>query len=195
MPVVTALGAKRDGVAVELDGAAWRTLPAAAVVEVGLGPGVDLDRTRARALARVLRRLRAERTAVRAVARRDHTRASLDRRLHQAGVGDVVRGEVLERAERAGLVDDTRFAERRAALLADRGAGDLLVLDDLERHGVEESLARATVAALAPEAERAARIVECRGRSPRIVRYLAGRGFSEETLEPLIAEIEGGALP
>ena len=38
--------------------------------------------------------------------------------------------------QRAGLVDDQRFAAGRAALLASRGAGDLLIADDLERHGV-----------------------------------------------------------
>jgi len=194
MAVVTALRPSRHGVAVELGGVAWRTLPVSAVVEAGLRVGSELDRERARALARALRRLRAERIAVRAVARRDHSRASLTTRLARAGVADRVREEVLERAEAGGLVDDARFAARRAALLAERGAGDLLVLDDLARHGVDETVARAAVEALSPETERAATILDRRGRSVRTVRYLVSRGFSDAALEPLIADIESGAL-
>lgn len=194
MAIVTALRPTRDGVAVELDGVAWRMFPVAAVVEAGLGVGLELDRVRARALARVRRRLRAEHVAVRALARREHSRASLDGRLARAGIGDAVRGEVLERAERSGLVDDLRFAERRARQLADRGAGDLIVLDDLLRQGVDEAAARAAIAELPSEAERVAGIVERRGRSARTLRHLGSRGFSEESLESLIADFRSGAL-
>jgi SOS response regulatory protein OraA/RecX len=97
---------------------------------------------------------------------------------------------VLDRAERVGLVDDTRFADARARLLAERGAGDLLVLDDLVRHGVGEGVARARLSELEPESARAARIVASRGLSLRTVRYLASRGFTEDTLEPLVADVE-----
>lgn len=193
--VVTSLRPAARGVEVELDGSVWRTLPAAAVVEAGLGEGLALDRTRIRALARALRRVRAERIAVAAVARREHSQASLDERLVRAGVSGAVRDEVLERARREGLVDDARFAERRASLLAERGAGDGMVYDDLVRQGVGDTVARAAVEALPPEAERVGRIVDQRGSGARTVRYLASRGFSEEVLEPLIAEIETGALP
>lgn len=194
MAIVTALRPGREAVAVELDGKAWRTLPIAAAVDAGLGVGLELDRNRARVLARSLRRLRAERIAVRAVARRDHSRSSLEARLARAGVGNRAREEVLRRAEREGLVDDVRFAERRAALLVDRGAGDLMIVEDLLRNGVADAVAHTAVASLPPESDRAAHILERRGPSVRTLRYLASRGFSEETLEPLIAEIEGGKL-
>ena len=194
MATVTALRQARAGVLVELDGAPWRTLPVDAVAAARLGVGCDLDRVTARALARALRHHRAEEAALRALARREHSRASLDDRLARVGVSARDRREVVERAESAGLVDDARFAERRAGQLAERGAGNLRVLDDLARHGVPEGIARAATAALEPEPERAARVVEARGASVRTVRYLASRGFSEETLEPLIAEIESRAL-
>lgn len=165
------------------------------MVEAELGEGLELDRARIRVLAGALRRARAEHIAVAALARREHSRASLEMRLARAGVSDTVRDDVLERAGRTGLVDDARFAARRASLLAERGAGDGMVLDDLARHGVDDTVARAAVEALPPEAERAARIIERRGPSARTVRHLALRGFSEEVLEPLIADIESGALP
>ena len=39
------------------------------------------------------------------------------------------------------------------------------------------------------ESERAGRIVVRRGMSPQTLRYLAAKGFSEETLEPLVADM------
>ena len=194
MATITALRAAGTGIGVELDGARWRTIPVAAAAEAGLAVGLELDRERARALARALRRRRAQDVAVRALARRDHSRSSLEARLVRASVPADDRRDVLEQAERSGLVDDVRFAEQRARRLAERGAGDLLVLDDLARHGIEEPVARQAVSVLEPESERAARIVEAREVSARTVRHLASRGFSEETLEALIAEFESRAL-
>ena len=156
--------------------------------------GCALDRERARTLGRALRRHRAREAAVRAVARRDHSRATLDARLERSGVRETERIETVEAAARAGLVDDVRFADARARQLVSRGAGDLLVLDDLERNGVDDVTARATVATLDPETARAARIVASRGASKRTLRYLASRGFSEESLEGLVADLESRAL-
>lgn len=190
MPVVTTVRVVGDRVAVELDGAPWRTLPLAAVVEAGLAAGVTLDRSRARTLARAARRLRAETTALAALARRDHSVASLGARLARAGVREPERRDAVERARRAGLVDDARFAEIRARLLADRGKGDALILDDLVRAGVEEPDAWAAVAVLEPERERAARIVAQRGASVRTARFLAARGFTEETVGEVVADLE-----
>jgi regulatory protein len=194
MAVVTALRETRAGVVVELDGVRWRTLPVDAVVAAGLGVGLELDRERLRALVRVRRRLRAEQVAVRALARREHSRASLDGRLARAGVPERERRDVVDRAQRTGLVDDARYAERRARHLADRGGGDRLMLDDLGRHGVAEDVARQAVARLEPEAERAARLAAARGVSRKTIRYLASRGFAEESLEALVAEVEGSAV-
>jgi len=194
-PTVTAVRAAGRRVAVELDGRPWRTVPLEAAVAARLSPGVGLDRERARDLARALRRHRAEGVVIRAVARREHTRASLAERLARAGVEASGRSEALERAERAGLVDDGRYAAARARDLADRGAGDELVLDDLVRHGVDEALAREAVAALEPERDRAARIVVARGLSPRTARFLAAKGFAAELVEDVVAELESRALP
>jgi SOS response regulatory protein OraA/RecX len=128
------------------------------------------------------------------VARRDHSRATLDARLERAGVRETERIETIEAAARAGLVDDARFAESRAQQLASRGAGDLLVLDDLQRNGVDDATARASLVLLEPETVRAARIVASRGVSERTLRYLASRGFSEESLDGLVADLESRAL-
>jgi regulatory protein len=195
MATVTALRARDGRVAVELDGRAWRTLSVSVAVEAGLAVGCPLEREQARTLARALRREHATAVAIRALARRERSRTELDQRLERAGVRDSDRRETVERASRAGLVDDARFAEARACQLADRGAGDMVVLDDLARHGVDDVVARDAVARLEPEIARAARLVEARGKTTRTLRYLASRGFAEESLEDLIAELENGALP
>jgi len=194
-PVVTALRARgRDRVAVDLDGSSWRVVPAEAVYVAGLSVGGALDRATARTLGRELRRLDAQGLAVRALRARDHTVASLEQRLADRGAAPGVRRETLEAAQRAGLVDDRRFARGRAELLAARGAGDQLIESDLERQGVPEEDIRAVVGFLEPESSRAATIIEARGRSPRTARHLAAKGFSEETLEWLVADLSSDAV-
>jgi regulatory protein len=132
---------------------------------------------------------------VRALARRDRSRSELDERLVRAGVREADRRVTIDRAARVGLVDDARFARARARSLAERGAGDALILEDLARRGIEDGAARVAVSELEPEDARAARIVEVRGRTARTLRYLASRGFGEESLDGLVAELEDRALP
>jgi SOS response regulatory protein OraA/RecX len=195
VPVVTALRARgRDRVAVELDGRPWRVVPLEAVYAAGLAVGGPLDRVSARAVGRALRRADARGAALRALRTRDHTTASLEQRLTARGTVASVRRETIAAVERAGLVDDRRFALQRAAYLAARGAGDLLVDDDLSRHGVPADVAREAIDALEPESIRIEGIVEARGSSPRTARYLAARGFSEASLETLIANLASDAL-
>jgi len=190
VPVVTALRARGSGhVAIDLDGQEWRVVPLEAVYTTGLTVGRRLDRVAARGLRRELRRLEALREARRALRARDHTGASLERRLTARGTAPAARREAVEAMLRAGFVDDQRFASGRAELLARRGAGDLFIADDLERQGVPAAAVEAAVAALDPEPTRVAAVVEARGRSARTARYLAAMGFSEAALEPLVAEL------
>jgi regulatory protein len=193
MPVVTGLRELRGGkVAVELDGARWRTLPIDVVARVRLGVGEELGRPRLRELARELRRARAVDTALRAVSRREQSAAELDRRLRRRGFAPGLREETLNRLERVGLVDDERYALRRAESLADRGQGDEAIRWRLARDGVPEELAARAVEALPPEPERARRVVAARGPGPRTARELARRGFGEDAVEaalgPFVAD-------
>jgi hypothetical protein len=66
-------------------------LPLEAVLAAGLDTGVTLDRPRARRLGRELRRLEARDTALRALRFRDHTAATLRRRLDARGIPAVAR--------------------------------------------------------------------------------------------------------
>jgi regulatory protein len=127
-------------------------------------------------------------TALRALRYRDRTTAELDARLAQRGVGEAEREQALETLERIGYVDDERFARSRAERLAERGSGDALIRDDLERRGVAAETVDAVLAGLAPERERVARIVEQRGPGLKTARYLAARGFGEDSLEGIVAQ-------
>jgi SOS response regulatory protein OraA/RecX len=178
----------RGKVDVELDGAPWRRLPVDVVVRAGLTVGRPLDRETARALGRELRRSGALTRATRVLAARDRSRRSLEERLAAAGVAAEPRREALEALERAGLVDDARFALRRAAALAERGQGDAAIRFDLERQGVAQELVADALAALEPERERAGRLAQRRGRGAKTARWLAGRGFEPDTVEEVAGE-------
>jgi regulatory protein len=125
--------------------------------------------------------------AVRALRTADRSVAELAQRLERRGVGEEERATALERLGRLGYVDDARVAHSRAEQLAERGSGDALIRDDLERRGLGPDLVADALAALPPEGERAARIVAERGSGPRTARYLASRGFGEDALAALVA--------
>jgi regulatory protein len=128
-----------------------------------------------RTLARALRRDRALAHAARALRTRDRTSAELDARLERAGFSGHVRSDARDVLARAGLVDDERFARKRAAALAERGRGDAAIRWELERRGVPPEAIETALAALEPEQERANRL----GLGPQA---LARRGFSDDVV-------------
>jgi regulatory protein len=189
-PTITALRERGRGkVAVDLDGAAWRVLPAAVVVRAGLRTGRPLDRETARRLAQEARREKALARATRALATRDRSRGELEERLERAGVPEAARGEALAALEASGVVDDSRVAEIRAEELARRGYGDFAIRSDLRRRRIPDDMVTAAIEALEPESERAGRVVAAHGAAPAVLRRLAARGFSRDTLEDLASAV------
>jgi SOS response regulatory protein OraA/RecX len=126
--------------------------------------------------------------AVKALARRDHSAASLKAKLERAGVPADASDQAIGTLERAGYVDDARFAHDRAAHLAAKGYGDEWIRGDLETQGV---VADDAIAALAPEPERAVREAARLGGGAKALQSLARKGFSEESLEPLLHRTAG----
>ena len=61
--------------------------------------------------------------AVRALARRDHSVAELERKLRDKGFSAAVMAEVIARLDRSGYLDDRRFAERWAESAVRNGRG------------------------------------------------------------------------
>jgi SOS response regulatory protein OraA/RecX len=188
--VVTGLRETRGGrVAVELDGVRWRTFPVDVVARVQLATGEELDRPRLRELARELRRTRAVGSALRAVSRRDLSSQRLRERLQRRGIPPGEREEALGALQRAGFVDDARYASRRAASLADRGHGDTAIRWRLEGEGVPPDLVADAICELEPERDRARRVVAARGPGIRTARELARRGFGEDAVESALGGV------
>jgi len=182
--IVTALRVRPRGrVSVDLDGDPWRTLPVEPVVAAGLAVGVELDRARARRLRRELRRAEGLALAARALRSRDLSSRRLAERLERGAVAPPERDAIMETVVRTDLVDDRRFASRRAAALAERGYGDAAIAADLERQAIPTALTQEAIAALEPESDRAAAIVERRGWSAKTARFLAARGFETDAVE------------
>jgi SOS response regulatory protein OraA/RecX len=187
--IVTALRERKRGrqVAVELDGRPWRVLPADAVVRAGLGVGRSLDRQTARELGREVRRAKALAAATRSLAASDRSERALEQRLMRAGHSAAAREDALASLARAGALDDARLAQSRAELLARRGYGDAAIRADLARRLIAPEAAAAAVAALDPEPDRLRSVVEGQSVKPALLRRLAARGFSRDTVEDAVA--------
>lgn len=195
MKKVTALRPAGPGrVVIDLDGAPWRRVSVEAAVGAGLAPGVVLDRRQARRLGQALRREAALGTALKALHHGDHTVATLDARLAARGIAPRERSRALETLTDSGLVDDARVARSRAATLAERGCGDAMIRDDLERRGITIELVEEALAALEPEPERARALATRCGGGTTTIRSLAAKGFAEDSLEQLVAILNHEAL-
>jgi SOS response regulatory protein OraA/RecX len=191
--IVTALRERKSGrVAVELDGRPWRVLPTDAVVRAGLTVGRQLDRSTARELAREVRRAKALAAATRSLAASDRSERALEQRLARAGHSAAAREETIASLARAGAIDDARLAESRAELLARRGYGDAAIRADLRRRQIAAEVAARAVAGLEPELERLRRRLENESVTPSLLRRLAGRGFSRDSLEEIASSFALG---
>ncbi len=120
--------------------------------------------------------------AARALRHRDRSRRQLDERLARAGVGDIERAEALETLERVGYLDERRYAQARAAALAQRGFGDDGIRQLLAKDGLPQPESDEALADLPPERDRAAGIVARLGRGPRTAAHLGRKGFGEDAI-------------
>jgi regulatory protein len=191
VPRVTALTPERVAthVGVELDGVPWRRIPLEVAVRSGLVAGSELRRPELRALRRELRRAEALDVAARALVHRDRSRADLRTRLGAARIAPWAAEEALDTLERAGIIDDERFARARAEALAKRGCGDALIREELLAAGVPESEVGEAIEALEPERERAMRAAAKRGQSPATARWLARKGFGQDAIEAALPRL------
>jgi regulatory protein len=190
-PTLTAVRRERPGrVALEVDGSAWRVVPDDVVVRCGLAPGLPLERPLLRRLRRELRRAEALGAATRTLARRDLSSRRLRERLEARGVRAQAAEEALAVLESAGVVDDARLARSRAAALAERGWGDAAVAARLTRDGIGDEAARAALAELPPEPERARALAAGAADRRAAWRRLARRGFSPESIEHAVGVLD-----
>jgi regulatory protein len=124
--------------------------------------------------------------AVSALARRDHSIASLRAKLERAGFTEDDCEDALAALVRDGYVDDLRFAQGRASELARRGYGDAWIRADLDAQGVARETADEALAGVPAERERAVEQAARLGERALAVRTLHRRGFSEDSLEGIL---------
>ena len=136
------------------------------------------------------------RTAMDLLARREHARAELERKLMQRGYEPDMIGPVLDDLAHEGLQSDRRYAEALVASAVARGKGPAHARHKLRQSGVDAAVVEFALEAcdvdwlqLARRA-RARRFgeavpVEFRERS-RQARFLYQRGFDSDTIHRLL---------
>jgi regulatory protein len=136
--------------------------------------------------------------AVRLLARREHTRAELARKLAPHGTPEDI-DTVLTALATSGLQSDARFAESYVRSQAAR-LGAARLRQTLRNKGVAAELVAAELdkAGLPDEQERARAVWQKKFAAPpadarewaRQARFLQGRGFSAEVIRRLLKAIE-----
>ncbi|HKE99853.1 MAG TPA: regulatory protein RecX [Actinomycetes bacterium] len=100
----------------------------------------------------------AHEAALRLLAVRARSRAELERRLARRGFPPGGVAAAVDRLQRAGLVDDTAFADELAATRVARGAAAGRVRRDLIARGVDAATATRAASAASPPDQEAERI-------------------------------------
>ena len=128
------------------------------------------------------------------LARREHTRAEMTRKLSPYSESPEQIEQLLDALAARGWLSETRFAESRANALA-RKFGSLKIEHDLRSRGVSAEVVEQTVErALAQELEncRAAWqrkfgvLPQSAAERGRQMRFLAGRGFSAQAVRRVL---------
>ncbi|MCB1746746.1 MAG: regulatory protein RecX [Gammaproteobacteria bacterium] len=128
----------------------------------------------------------AERAAVAALARREHSRRELERKLGARGLDAAAVGSALDALGAAGLQDDGRFAAAYARQRAERGYGPRRIRLELRERGIEATAIEAAFGEVERDFATLAREVQRRkfGHVPRSLaerakqtRFLEYRGF------------------
>jgi len=134
--------------------------------------------------------------ALRHLARRDHSRAELARKLSAHGDADEIEA-VIERMGELGLQSDTRYAEAFVRVKAGRfGASRLrseLARRGIDRDLIDEAITRECVES---ETDRARAVLRARFTEPpadarewaRQARFLQTRGFAPDLIRKLLKE-------
>jgi regulatory protein len=120
--------------------------------------------------------------AVKALARRELSRAELVERLTKAGFSADDAAKALAELREAGYQSDERAARERARVLAGRNAGDAAIRADLRRRGLAAETLEPIIGELPPERERAEALAVRIGRGRRLLETLTRKGFAEETI-------------
>jgi regulatory protein len=137
-------------------------------------------------------------TAIRLLARREHSTDELRRKLKRRGYGEATISEVVATLRDSQSVSDQRFAESFARVRSERGQGPLKIRADLRERGVTDVLVDEVLTTTSEFwLERANRARSKRfGDAPpatrddwnRQARFLAQRGFPADLIYRALGE-------
>lgn len=181
-------------------------VPQATVEAERLAAGRVLDAALHKRLGVAAEADAAHRVLIRALERSAAARRDLERKLIRRGHSREAAASALERAERAGLIDDAEFARHYVQTRAHRGRGPARLVRDLLARGVAREHADQAVAEQWPggpdgdvvaalAAKRAAQL----GDLPRpvlrrrLLAFLARRGYGGHTAVEAVAQAIRGA--
>lgn len=170
-----------------------------------LAPGRVLSEPVYARLCRAADEEAAFRTALRKLQQRPFASHDLMRRLVLKGHPPEAAAAAVERAERAGLVDDHRFARQFIETRSARGRGPLRIRRDLAAMGVDRGIVDRALAEAAAEGEDEAlqmerliqrRLHQLNGLARPVVRrrllaYLARRGFVGRSVRQAVERATG----
>lgn len=133
--------------------------------------------------------------ALRYLARREHSRAELERKLAPHAQSPAALGQLLDALAARRQLSDERYAEARAHQLA-RKYGAARIRQDLKAKGIDDAIAGRIPAE--GEAARAAAILARKYRAPattrmelaRRMRFLLQRGFSHDTIRRVVSSAD-----
>jgi regulatory protein len=140
-------------------------------------------------------------TALRLLARRDHSRAELAAKLNQRGFEARQIAQAILECERMRYLDDARFCRNYAAYLQRKGYGLLRIVPMLEKKGLAHALVTETVR---QQFTHCTQVDDCRrvlvkkmrleGHSginialrARLYRFLLNRGFASAVIGEVLA--------
>lgn len=132
------------------------------------------------------------------LARREHSRAGLARKLALAGHDEAAIAPLLDHFEEKGWLSDRRFAESYVADHRAR-AGSLKLAHALRQHGIAEATIESVLSENRDsEAARAHNVWEKKFGTPaasaaekaKQIRFLQGRGFSPDVIRRVLANPE-----
>jgi regulatory protein len=122
-------------------------------------------------------------TGLKALSRRELSRAELVARLERSGIDPEDAELASSQLTRAGYQSDTRAAEERARVLAGRLHGDLAIRVDLRGRGISKVDVDAALAGIDPEPARAKKLARRAGEPAQLARVLQRKGYSDDTIE------------
>lgn len=176
------------------------------IADLGLSVGVVLTETKLQAIVERSHFVAALDAALRRLRHRARSEAEIRSYLERRGVEAVHVVSVIKRLSELKLLDDREFAREALSQTTRRApAGELLLRDVLDRHGVTPETAGEAIEEAreaSPDEEQQARtLIESRlkamgsldpvAKARRLMGLLARRGFKQELSERLIREIVG----